>query len=100
MSLVALPQTWTLGVILNVTDTRMDIGTLPVIGMFSNGDEIEPVVALHNGQIARSSRLEWEVLFLAAPEESPQKAARLAIAARGGESGIELAFDVDDISVS
>lgn len=96
LNLVALPQTWTIGVILDVNDERMSIGTFPVIGMYTNGDVIEPVVALQNGHLVRSSELQWEVLFLAAPGEDPRKMARLALYARG-TAEIQVSIDDDDI---
>jgi DNA-directed RNA polymerase alpha subunit len=81
-----MPPGWVIAVILPREEKdepdESRIGTLPVVALYSNGDVIEPVVALNNGTVTRASMLEHEVLCMASPEEDVQKVAKLALALR------------------
>lgn len=85
-ALLPFPEAgWTLGVVLrrpvaSVGAHDYKIGALPIVGMVLDEDgEIEPVVALSNGRLVPTSRLEYDVLCMAAPEEDLEKIANAAI---------------------
>lgn len=81
-----LPTGWRLAVLASTTDDDYCVGVLPVVALYSNGDIIEPVVALQSGEILRASALDYDVLCLAAPDEDPRKIAQAVLIQRGQEN--------------
>lgn len=92
VSMLPLADGWVLGIILRrpIESINVDdyvIGRLPVIALgLDDQGEIEPIVAMQDGRILPSSRIGYDVLCLAGPDEDLDKVAAAALAVTDAES--------------